>query len=318
MNINKSKGMKDLDLRLLSIKDTQDVAKFIRAIEYGLPKVTAVLKRVEASNVALRSVNQSIMKKNQMLESGQKVSDALQDKGESGLVESVEEVSDTPAQTSGYDAPLQISQEEALAAMREARASLVELTQEEMDGAEEVEVIEDEEVSLEEDFVEKEEVEVLDEETVAAIEEVADEEPLDEEPLNEEPVKEVSMQWPRVSRQFLFDGLADIQSKTPGVEKLFNKDGKWYGLVDADGNGVYFAIATFSMMYLAPDKSRFKAIDAPAKLKELGEENKEFLIELAFTAFKTPKTFSFDRIKKHLSDEYLEKVFEREDSKYEG
>lgn len=317
MNINKSKGMKDLDLRLLSIKDTQDVAKFIRAIEYGLPKVTAVLKRVEASNVALRSVNQSIMKKNQMLESGQKVSDALQDRGESGLVESVEEVSDAPEQTSGYDAPLQISQEEALAAMREAQVSPIELTQEEMDEAEEVEVIEDEEVSLEEEFVEKEEVEVLDD-TEEEIEEVIEEEPLDEETLNEEPVKEVSMQWPRVSRQFLFDGLADIQSKTPGVEKLFNKDGKWYGLVDADGNGVYFAIATFSMMYLAPDKSRFKAVDAPAKLKELGEENKEFLIELAFTAFKTPKTFSFDRIKKHLSDEYLEKVFEREDSKYEG
>lgn len=283
--------MKDFNLKSLFIKDMRDVSKFFDMMEYGLEKSLLVLKNTEQNNVALKSVNESLLKENKQLEakvarleSGITDEVGSVDKGSSGRIESVGEDKSTPVGMS-YD--------EAVSLMKGS-----EDTNEKEDTKEE---------TTKEDTKDK----------VSNPKEVKPEESKEdkvEEDVSAEPkVKSVEFKWPELTKDELYS-LMETIAKEKGYkvlpEQVNNADGKWFALGN-DAGRVYYSSTSNSLSFQAPDKKRYKNVDVPEKLKKLGEDFMVLLIELTFTTYGLPKSFSIEKLKKHMSDEYLEKVFIR-------
>lgn len=285
--LGRENSMKDFNLKSLSIKDMRDVGKFFDMMEYGLEKSLLVLKNTEQNNVALKSVNESLLKKNKQLEAkiarlemGVTDEPGSVDKGSSGRIESVgEDKSSTPVGMS-YD--------EAVAMMKgnneeESKETTKEDTKDEVSNPKEV----------------KEEAPVEEEK---------------EEDVSAEPkVKSVEFKWPELTKDELYSLMESI-AKEKGYkvlpEQVNNADGKWFALGNESGR-VYYSSTSNSLSFQAPDKKRYKNVDVPENLKKLGEDFMVLLIELTFTTYGLPKSFSIEKLKKHMSDEYLEGVFVR-------
>lgn len=285
--------MKDFNLKSLSIKDMRDVGKFFDMMEYGLEKSLLVLKNTEQNNVALKSVNESLLKENKQLEAkvarlemGITDEPGSVDKGSSGRIESV---GDDKSST-----PVGMSYDEAVAMMKGSEASgkgsnddtKKEDTKDEVSNPKEVK------------------------------EEVKEEAPIEdkEEDVSAEPkVKSVEFKWPELSKDELYSLMESI-AKEKGYkvlpEQVNNADGKWFALGNESGR-VYYSSTSNSLSFQAPDKKRYKNVDVPENLKKLGEDFIVLLIELTFTVYGLPKSFTIEKLKKHMSDEYLEKVFVR-------
>ena len=274
--------MKDFNLKSLSIKDMRDVGKFFDMMEYGLEKSLLVLKNTEQNNVALKSVNESLLKENKQLEAkvarlemGITDEPGSVDKGSSGRIESVgEDKSSTPVGMS-YD--------EAVAMMKGSN-----------------------------DDTKKEDTK----DEVSDPKEVKDEAPVEdkEEDVSAEPkVKSVEFKWPELTKDELYSLMESI-AKEKGYkvlpEQVNNADGKWFALGNESGR-VYYSSTSNSLSFQAPDKKRYKNVDVPENLKKLGEDFIVLLIELTFTVYGLPKSFTIEKLKKHMSDEYLEGVFVR-------
>ena len=278
--------MKDFNLKSLSIKDMRDVGKFFDMMEYGLEKSLLVLKNTEQNNVALKSVNESLLKENKQLEAkvarlemGITDEPGSVDKGSSGRIESVgEDKSSTPVGMS-YD--------EAVAMMKG-------------DG--------DEKESTKEETTEED---TKDE--VSNSKEVDTKEDKEEDVSAEPKVKSVEFKWPELTKDELYSLMESI-AKEKGYkvlpEQVNNADGKWFALGNESGR-VYYSSTSNSLSFQAPDKKRYKNVDVPENLKKLGEDFIVLLIELTFTVYGLPKSFTIEKLKKHMSDEYLEGVFVR-------
>ena len=277
--------MKDFNLKSLSIKDMRDVGKFFDMMEYGLEKSLLVLKNTEQNNVALKSVNKSLLKENKQLEAkvarlemGITDEPGSVDKGSSGRIESV---ADKESNT-----PVGMSYDEAVAMMKgsegEKENTKEEDTKDEVSNPKEVK----EEASVEEK----------------------------EEDVSAEPkVKSVEFKWPELTKDELYSLMESI-AKEKGYkvlpEQVNNADGKWFALGNESGR-VYYSSTSNSLSFQAPDKKRYKNVDVPENLKKLGEDFIVLLIELTFTTYGLPKSFTIEKLKKHMSDEYLEGVFVR-------
>lgn len=284
--LGRENSMKDFNLKSLSIKDMRDVSKFFDMMEYGLEKSLLVLKNTEQNNVALKSVNESLLKENKQLEakvarleSGITDEVGSVDKGSSGRIESVgEDKSSTPVGMS-YD--------EAVSLMK---------------GNSEEETTK-EEVSAEKGTKESD----------SSKEGTKEEDKVEEDVSAEPKVKSVEFKWPELTKDELYSLMESI-AKEKGYkvlpEQVNNADGKWFALGN-DAGRVYYSSTSNSLSFQAPDKKRYKNVDVPEKLKKLGEDFIVLLIELTFTTYGLPKSFSIEKLKKHMSDEYLEKVFIR-------
>lgn len=285
--------MKDFNLKSLSIKDMRDVSKFFDMMEYGLEKSLLVLKNTEQNNVALKSVNESLLKKNKQLEAkvarleiGITDEPGSVDKGSSGRIESVgEDKSSTPVGMS-YD--------EAVAMMKGSSDKKEDTKEETTKEDTKDEVSNPEEVK----------------------EEVKEEAPVEdkEEDVSAEPkVKSVEFKWPELTKDGLYSLMESI-AKEKGYkvlpEQVNNADGRWFALGNESGR-VYYSSTSNSLSFQAPDKKRYKNVDVPENLKKLGEDFMVLLIELTFTTYGLPKSFTIEKLKKYMSDEYLEKVFIR-------
>lgn len=280
--------MKDFNLKSLSIKDMRDVGKFFDMMEYGLEKSLLVLKNTEQNNVALKSVNESLLKENKQLEAkvarlemGITDEPGSVDKGSSGRIESV-----------GGEAssPVGMSYDEAVAMMKGSEGEKEDIKEEDIKD----EVSNPKEVKAED----KEEAPVEDK----------------EEDVSAEPnVKSVEFKWPELTKDELYSLMESI-AKEKGYkvlpEQVNNADGKWFALGNESGR-VYYSSVSNSLSFQAPDKKRYKNVDVPENLKKLGEDFMVLLIELTFTTYGLPKSFTIEKLKKHMSDEYLEKVFIR-------
>lgn len=280
--------MKDFNLKSLSIKDMRDVGKFFDMMEYGLEKSLLVLKNTEQNNVALKSVNESLLKENKQLEAKvarleMGITDEVGsvDKGSSGRIESV---GDNKSST-----PVGMSYDEAVAMMKGSDAK--EDTKEE---------------ATKEDTKDE----------VSNPKEVKEEVPKEdkEEDVSAEPkVKSVEFKWPELTKDELYSLMESI-AKEKGYkvlpEQVNNADGKWFALGNESGR-VYYSSTSNSLSFQAPDKKRYKNVDVPESLKKLGEDFMVLLIELTFTVYGLPKSFTIEKLKKHMSDEYLEGVFVR-------
>lgn len=280
--------MKDFNLKSLSIKDVRDVGKFFDMMEYGLEKSLLVLKNTEQNNVALKSVNESLLKENKQLEAKvarleMGITDEVGsvDKGSSGRIESV---GDNKSST-----PVGMSYDEAVAMMKGSDAK--EDTKEE---------------ATKEDTKDE----------VSNPKEVKEEVPKEdkEEDVSAEPkVKSVEFKWPELTKDELYSLMESI-AKEKGYkvlpEQVNNADGKWFALGNESGR-VYYSSTSNSLSFQAPDKKRYKNVDVPENLKKLGEDFMVLLIELTFTVYGLPKSFTIEKLKKHMSDEYLEGVFVR-------
>ena len=277
--------MKDFNLKSLSIKDMRDVSKFFDMMEYGLEKSLLVLKNTEQNNVALKSVNESLLKENKQLEAkvarlemGITDEPGSVEKGSSGRIESVGE--------NKSSTPVGMSYDEAVSLMKgEDNDAKKEDTKDEVPNPKE-------EVSAEEGT--KEEVK--------------------EEDVSAEPkVKSVEFKWPELSKDELYSLMESI-AKEKGYkvlpEQVNNADGKWFALGNESGR-VYYSSVSNSLSFQAPDKKRYKNVDVPENLKKLGEDFMVLLIELTFTTYGLPKSFTIEKLKKHMSDEYLQGVFVR-------
>lgn len=277
--------MKDFNLKSLSIKDMRDVGKFFDMMEYGLEKSLLVLKNTEQNNVALKSVNKSLLKENKQLEAkiarlemGITDEYGSVDKGSSGRIESV---ADKESNT-----PVGMSYDEAVAMMKGSDEKEEEPAKDTKD-----EVSNPKEVTKEEAPVEDK-----------------------EEDVSAEPkVKSVEFKWPELTKDELYSLMESI-AKEKGYkvlpEQVNNADGKWFALGNESGR-VYYSSTSNSLSFQAPDKKRYKNVDVPENLKKLGEDFMVLLIELTFTIYGLPKSFTIEKLKKHMSDEYLEKVFIR-------
>lgn len=279
--LGRENSMKDFNLKSLSIKDMRDVGKFFDMMEYGLEKSLLVLKNTEQNNVALKSVNESLLKENKQLEAkvarlemGITDEPGSVDKGSSGRIESVgEDKSSTPVGMS-YD--------EAVAMMKgnDDKETTKEDTKDEVSTAKEVDTKEEDK----------------------------------EEDVSAEPkVKSVEFKWPELTKDELYSLMESI-AKEKGYkvlpEQVNNADGKWFALGNESGR-VYYSSTSNSLSFQAPDKKRYKNVDVPENLKKLGEDFMVLLIELTFTVYGLPKSFTIEKLKKHMSDEYLEGVFVR-------
>ena len=282
--------MKDFNLKSLSIKDMRDVSKFFDMMEYGLEKSLLVLKNTEQNNVALKSVNESLLKENKQLEakvarleSGITDEVGSVDKGSSGRIESVGEDKSTPVGMS-YD--------EAVSLMKGDSSEEEEPTKEEPA---------------------KEDIKEDTKDAVSNPKEVKEEDKVEEDVSAEPKVKSVEFKWPELTKDELYSLMESI-AKEKGYkvlpEQVNNADGKWFALGN-DAGRVYYSSTSNSLSFQAPDKKRYKNVDVPEKLKKLGEDFMVLLIELTFTTYGLPKSFSIEKLKKHMSDEYLEKVFIR-------
>ena len=147
-------------------------------------------------------------------------------------------------------------------------------------------------------------------------EEVKEEAPAEdkEEDVSAEPkVKSVEFKWPELTKDELYSLMESI-AKEKGYkalpEQVNNADGKWFALGNESGR-VYYSSVSNSLSFQAPDKKRYKNVDVPENLRKLGEDFMVLLIELTFTVYGLPKSFTIEKLKKHMSDEYLEKVFIR-------
>ena len=282
--------MKDFNLKSLSIKDMRDVGKFFDMMEYGLEKSLLVLKITEQNNVALKSVNESLLKENKQLEAkvarlemGITDEPGSVDKGSSGRIESVGE--------DKVSAPVGMSYDEAVAMMKGSEAS--------GKGSDEKEEITKEDTKDE----------------VSNSKEVKEDIKEDkEEDVSAEPkVKSVEFKWPELTKDELYSLMESI-AKEKGYkvlpEQVNNADGKWFALGNESGR-VYYSSTSNSLSFQAPDKKRYKNVDVPENLKKLGEDFMVLLIELTFTTYGLPKSFTIEKLKKHMSDEYLEGVFVR-------
>ena len=287
--LGRENSMKDFNLKSLSIKDMRDVSKFFDMMEYGLEKSLLVLKNTEQNNVALKSVNESLLKENKQLEAkvarlemGITDEPGSVDKGSSGRIESVgEDKSSTPVGMS-YD--------EAVAMMKGSEGEKEDTKEE----------------SAKEDTKDE----------VSNSEEVKEESPAEdkEEDVSAEPkVKSVEFKWPELTKDELYSLMESI-AKEKGYkvlpEQVNNADGKWFALGNESGR-VYYSSTSNSLSFQAPDKKRYKNVDVPENLKKLGEDFMVLLIELTFTTYGLPKSFTIEKLKKHMSDEYLEGVFVR-------
>lgn len=288
--LGRENSMKDFNLKSLSIKDMRDVGKFFDMMEYGLEKSLLVLKNTEQNNVALKSVNKSLLKENKQLEAkvarlemGITDEPGSVDKGSSGRIESVgEDKSSTPVGMS-YD--------EAVAMMKGSEGE-------------------------KEDTKEKTTKEDIKDEVSNPKEEVKEEAPAEdkEEDVSAEPkVKSVEFKWPELTKDELYSLMESI-AKEKGYkvlpEQVNNADGKWFALGNESGR-VYYSSTSNSLSFQAPDKKRYKNVDVPENLKKLGEDFIVLLIELTFTTYGLPKSFTIEKLKKHMSDKYLEGVFVR-------
>lgn len=287
--LGRENSMKDFNLKSLSIKDMRDVGKFFDMMEYGLEKSLLVLKNTEQNNVALKSVNESLLKENKQLEAkvarlemGITDEPGSVDKGSSGRIESVgEDKSSTPVGMS-YD--------EAVAMMKGS---------------------EGEKETTKEDIKEDTKDEVSNSKEVTKEEAPAEDK---EEDVSAEPkVKSVEFKWPELTKDELYSLMESI-AKEKGYkvlpEQVNNADGKWFALGNESGR-VYYSSTSNSLSFQAPDKKRYKNVDVPENLKKLGEDFMVLLIELTFTTYGLPKSFTIEKLKKHMSDEYLEGVFVR-------
>ena len=286
--LGRENSMKDFNLKSLSIKDMRDVGKFFDMMEYGLEKSLLVLKNTEQNNVALKSVNESLLKENKQLEAKvarleMGITDEVGsvDKGSSGRIESV---GDNKSST-----PVGMSYDEAVAMMKGSDAK--EDTKEE---------------ATKEDTKDE----------VSNPKEVKEEVPKEdkEEDVSAEPkVKSVEFKWPELTKDELYSLMESI-AKEKGYkvlpEQVNNADGKWFALGNESGR-VYYSSTSNSLSFQAPDKKRYKNVDVPESLKKLGEDFMVLLIELTFTVYGLPKSFTIEKLKKHMSDEYLEGVFVR-------
>lgn len=283
--------MKDFNLKSLSIKDMRDVGKFFDMMEYGLEKSLLVLKNTEQNNVALKSVNESLLKRNKQLEAkvarlemGITDEPGSVDKGSSGRIESVGEDKSS--------APVGMSYDEAIAMMKGSEGEKEEDTKEK---------------PAKEDT--KDEVSNPKEVKAEVKEEAKEEEDVSAEPK----VKSVEFKWPELTKDELYSLMESI-AKEKGYkvlpEQVNNADGKWFALGNESGR-VYYSSVSNSLSFQAPDKKRYKNVDVPENLNKLGEDFMILLIELTFTAYGLPKSFTIEKLKKHMSDEYLEKVFVR-------
>lgn len=285
--------MKDFNLKSLSIKDMRDVGKFFDMMKYGLEKSLLVLKNTEQNNVALKSVNESLLKENKQLEAkvarldmGITDEPGSVDKGSSGRIESVgEDKSSTPVGMS-YD--------EAVSLMKGS----------------------DEKENTKEETTKKESIKEDTKDKVSNPKEVKEEAPAEdkEEDVSAEPkVKSVEFKWPELTKDELYSLMESI-AKEKGYkvlpEQVNNADGKWFALGNESGR-VYYSSTSNSLSFQAPDKKRYKNVDVPENLKKLGEDFMVLLIELTFTTYGLPKSFTIEKLKKHMSDEYLEGVFVR-------
>ena len=288
--LGRENSMKDFNLKSLSIKDMRDVGKFFDMMEYGLEKSLLVLKNTEQNNVALKSVNESLLKENKQLEAkvarlemGITDEPGSVDKGSSGRIESVgEDKSSTPVGMS-YD--------EAVAMMKGSEGEKEDTKEEPAKEDTKDKVSTPKEVKPEEV---KEEVK--------------------EEDVSAEPkVKSVEFKWPELTKDELYS-LMESSAKEKGYkvlpEQVNNADGKWFALGNESGR-VYYSSTSNSLSFQAPDKKRYKNVDVPENLKKLGEDFMVLLIELTFTTYGLPKSFTIEKLKKHMSDEYLEGVFIR-------
>lgn len=278
--------MKDFNLKSLSIKDMRDVGKFFDMMEYGLEKSLLVLKNTEQNNVALKSVNKSLLKENKQLEAkvarlemGITDEPGSVDKGSSGRIESVGDK---------VSSPVGMSYDEAVAMMKGNNTS-------------------EEKEYTKETTKEDTKDEVSDSKEVK-------EEAKEEEDVSVEPkVKSVEFKWPELTKDELYSLMESI-AKEKGYkvlpEQVNNADGKWFALGNESGR-VYYSSTSNSLSFQAPDKKRYKNVDVPENLKKLGEDFMVLLIELTFTTYGLPKSFSIEKLKKHMSDEYLEGVFVR-------
>ena len=274
--------MKDFNLKSLSIKDMRDVGKFFDMMEYGLEKSLLVLKNTEQNNVALKSVNESLLKENKQLEAkvarlemGITDEPGGVDKGSSGRIESV---GDKESNT-----PVGMSYDEAVAMMKGTN---------------------------------NEDTKKEDTKDEVSTPEVKEEAPVEdkEEDVSAEPkVKSVEFKWPELTKDELYSLMESI-AREKGYkvlpEQVNNADGKWFALGNESGR-VYYSSTSNSLSFQAPDKKRYKNVDVPENLKKLGEDFMVLLIELTFTVYGLPKSFTIEKLKKHMSDEYLEKVFIR-------
>ena len=288
--LGRENSMKDFNLKSLSIKDMRDVGKFFDMMEYGLEKSLLVLKNTEQNNVALKSVNESLLKENKQLEAkvarlemGITDEPGSVDKGSSGRIESVGDK---------VSSPVGMSYDEAVAMMKGNNTS------------EEKEDIKEE--TTKEDTKDE----------VSNPKEVKEEAPVEdkEEDVSAEPkVKSVEFKWPELTKDELYSLMESI-AKEKGYKVLpkqvNNADGKWFALGNESGR-VYYSSTSNSLSFQAPDKKRYKNVDVPENLKKLGEDFIVLLIELTFTTYGLPKSFTIEKLKKHMSDEYLEKVFIR-------
>lgn len=277
--------MKDFNLKSLSIKDMRDVGKFFDMMEYGLEKSLLVLKNTEQNNVALKSVNESLLKENKQLEAkvarlemGITDEPGSVDKGSSGRIESVGGEAKSPVGMS-YDEAISLMKGENEDTKEEATK---EDTKDEVSNPKEV----------------KEDIKEEDK----------------EEDVSAEPkVKSVEFKWPELTKDELYSLMESI-AKEKGYkvlpEQVNNADGKWFALGNESGR-VYYSSTSNSLSFQAPDKKRYKNVDVPENLKKLGEDFMVLLIELTFTTYGLPKSFTIEKLKKHMSDEYLEGVFVR-------
>lgn len=282
--LGRENSMKDFNLKSLSIKDMRDVGKFFDMMEYGLEKSLLVLKNTEQNNVALKSVNESLLKENKQLEAkvarlemGITDEPGSVDKGSSGRIESV---------GGEANSPVGMSYDEAVAMMK---------------GSNEKEDAKEE--TTKEDTKDE----------VSNPKEVK-EEAKEEEDVSAEPkVKSVEFKWPELTKDELYSLMESI-AKEKGYkvlpEQVNNADGKWFALGNESGR-VYYSSTSNSLSFQAPDKKRYKNVDVPENLKKLGEDFIVLLIELTFTTYGLPKSFTIEKLKKHMSDEYLEGVFVR-------
>ena len=289
--LGRENSMKDFNLKSLSIKDMRDVGKFFDMMEYGLEKSLLVLKNTEQNNVALKSVNESLLKENKQLEAkvarlemGITDEPGSVDKGSSGRIESV---------GGEANSPVGMSYDEAVAMMKG------NTTEESNDEKEDIKEETTKEDTKDEVSNPKEEVK---------------EEAKEEEDVSAEPkVKSVEFKWPELTKDELYSLMESI-AKDKGYkvlpEQVNNADGKWFALGNESGR-VYYSSTSNSLSFQAPDKKRYKNVDVPENLKKLGEDFMVLLIELTFTVYGLPKSFTIEKLKKHMSDEYLEGVFVR-------
>lgn len=282
--LGRENSMKDFNLKSLSIKDMRDVSKFFDMMEYGLEKSLLVLKNTEQNNVALKSVNESLLKENKQLEAKvARLESGITDevgsvnKGSSGRIESVGEEAKSPVGMS-YDEAVFLMKGDSGEKEDTKEETTKEDTKDEVSNSKEVK-------------------DTKEEEDVSA----------------EPKVKSVKFKWPELTKDELYSLMESI-AKEKGYkvlpEQVNNADGKWFALGN-DAGRVYYSSTSNSLSFQAPDKKRYKNVDVPEKLKKLGEDFMVLLIELTFTTYGLPKSFSIEKLKKHMSDEYLEKVFIR-------